>query len=35
MALLARQSEEGLSYAGGRGAFFALKDAQRGAYAIG
>ena len=28
MALLARQSEEGLSFAGG--AFFALKDAQRG-----
>jgi hypothetical protein len=27
VALLARQSEEGLSYAGG--AFFALKDAQR------
>jgi hypothetical protein len=29
MALLARQSEEGLRYAGG--AFFALKEGQRGA----
>jgi ATP-dependent DNA ligase len=31
VALLARQSAEGLSYAGAGGAFFALKDAQRGA----